>query len=172
MNDCVISRRRGLGSSTASVDTMGAPKIIHEDVPSYGYVIPSESATPTPDTTTIQHTKSREKTAPTDAAAAASAPAAPAEAVVDTRKEAATTTARYLSPKQTAAGSVTGTGGGEFGLSADWRYALSMPRRDGKGDSLKDEACLVDEKQENVNEILRRRKTTPAGSKVWECTNV
>ena len=98
---------------------MGAPKIIHEDVPSYGYVIPSESATPTPDTTTIQHTKSREKTAPTDAAAAASAPAAPAEAVVDTRKEAATTTARYLSPKQTAAGSVTGTGGGEFGLSAD-----------------------------------------------------
>lgn len=72
------------------------------------------------------------------------------------------------SPKTTEAGSGAGTGGGgEFGISADWRYALSMPRAGGGDDSLRGDVCLGEKEQQRVQEIFRRREATPAGSKVW-----
>jgi len=49
--------------------------------------------------------------------------------------------------------------GGEFGLSADWRQALL--RDDGSGgQSLRGEACLTDEKQAQVRDILQKRAST------------
>ena len=67
----------------------------------------------------------------------------------------------------TAAAETVTTVAGEFGMSADWREAISMPRGGHKGGvSLRDDTCLTEEKQQDVHEILRRRKATPSESKV------
>lgn len=55
--------------------------------------------------------------------------------------------------------------GGKFGLQADWRLALMKTGRNGQ-QSMKGEACLTDQEQEEVREILQRRMTAPA-KKVW-----
>lgn len=54
--------------------------------------------------------------------------------------------------------------GGEFGLSADWREALSVPGggggggEGGGGEGLRGgDACLTEEKQAEVREILEKR---------------
>ncbi|CAN0164374.1 unnamed protein product [Scytosiphon promiscuus] len=67
--------------------------------------------------------------------------------------------------------------GGEFGLSADWREALSMPDGDGGGDhglgadggSLRGAACMTDEKRAEVGRILEKRGRTAATNKVAIC---
>ena len=62
--------------------------------------------------------------------------------------------------------------GGEYGLSAEWREAISI--RDGEGEgggggintSLRGEACMAEESQAGVQEILERRRTIPPTKKV------
>lgn len=49
--------------------------------------------------------------------------------------------------------------GGEFGLQADWRQALLASNGDG-GRSLRGEACLAHEKEEQVRKILEKRAST------------
>ena len=57
--------------------------------------------------------------------------------------------------------------GGPFGIGAEWQDAVSLVSEDGGSPSLRGDACMAPEKQEHVGEILRRRKGTPAGEKVW-----
>ena len=119
-----------------------------------------EMSTPTTDKTKVADSDSAEHTAPTAAAATAAADGAGEEAVTKI-------SGNSSSPKETEAGSVTGTGvRGEFGISADWVYALSMPDAGGGDASLRGDACLGEKEQQGVQEILRRREATPAGSKV------
>lgn len=66
--------------------------------------------------------------------------------------------------------------GGEFGLSADWREAISMPDGKGEGEgeaggggsiaSLRGKACMTEEKRAEVQAILNKRRATPSTNKV------
>lgn len=56
--------------------------------------------------------------------------------------------------------------GGAFGLSGDWRKALSTVES-GKG--LRGEHCSTSEEQEKVERILQRRRKTPPTEKVAAC---
>lgn len=56
--------------------------------------------------------------------------------------------------------------GGAFGLSGDWRKALSTVES-GKG--LRGEHCSTSEEQEKVERILQRRRKTPPTEKVLQC---
>ena len=152
MKSCVVNIRKYQQSSSAQTDTAGKTLVSPELLTWSSYVIAPESAT--------------EWTVPTDSTATT------ATEVADPRNQAGIVVARSLSPDETGVESVTETEGGEFGMSADWRHALSMPVVDGKESSWRDEHCLVDEKQDNVHEILRRRDATPVGSKVWSDVKV
>lgn len=56
--------------------------------------------------------------------------------------------------------------GGKFGLFSDWHEAVAMPGQDGRSASLRGESCQTEEKQNEVDEILRKAKATPDGNKV------
>ena len=62
--------------------------------------------------------------------------------------------------------------GGAFGVLGDWRDSVSLPEG-GEGGKLglRGEACLEPGKQEEVREIFRRRRETPAGEKVCDIAN-
>ena len=56
--------------------------------------------------------------------------------------------------------------GGPFGVAGDWQDGVSLVGRDGGSPSLRGDACMSPEKQEEVRQILRRRQETPSGAKV------
>ncbi|CAN0149144.1 unnamed protein product, partial [Scytosiphon promiscuus] len=58
-------------------------------------------------------------------------------------------------------------GDGKFGLGSDWRFSIQQENSDG-GLSVEDwrgEACITQEKQREVREILEKRRVIPAGQK-------
>lgn len=56
--------------------------------------------------------------------------------------------------------------GGKFGLSSDWREAVSASGRGGGEATMRGEKCMAAEKQEQVREVLGRRSRTSLDGKV------
>ncbi|CAM9472050.1 unnamed protein product [Laminaria digitata] len=60
--------------------------------------------------------------------------------------------------------------GGEFGLSADWKVAVTVSDEyDELLDSIRGQACNTEEKRAETQRVLDRRKATPADGKVASC---
>ncbi|CAN0160707.1 unnamed protein product [Ascophyllum nodosum] len=59
--------------------------------------------------------------------------------------------------------------GGRYGLSCDWREAVSTPGANGGPATIRAEECAAEEKQELVREILDRRRRAPPDGRVAAC---
>ena len=59
--------------------------------------------------------------------------------------------------------------GGRYGLSSDWREAVSTTGANGGPATIRAEECAAEGKQELVREILDRRRRAPPDGRVAAC---